>query len=100
THRAHRARRGLPRRPCRTPSARGGGPPMSTMHPPAAATGTVTAAPLTAAEILARCRTLVHPGLTAAVERLHPWPAEMAAFSFGWCDVGGRPTPGPGGKGV
>lgn len=61
-------------------------------------------APATAPQILARCRELVRPALTAAVERMHPWPAEMAAFSFGWSEVGGRPVPGPGagshGKGV
>ncbi|GAA1503009.1 polyprenyl synthetase family protein [Streptomyces albidochromogenes] len=53
----------------------------------------------TAPEILARCRALVRPALTQAVRRLHPWPAEMAAFSLGWSEVGGRPVPGPGGAG-
>ncbi|OEJ23759.1 polyprenyl diphosphate synthase [Streptomyces agglomeratus] len=61
-------------------------------------------APATAPQILARCRELVRPALTVAVERMHPWPAEMAAFSFGWSEVGGAPVPGPGpgsrGKGV
>ncbi|MGX1885184.1 polyprenyl synthetase family protein [Streptomyces sp. NPDC055287] len=58
----------------------------------------------TAPEILARCRDLVRPALTQAVQRLHPWPAEMAAFSLGWSEVGGRFVPGPDagsqGKGV
>ncbi|WP_051338338.1 polyprenyl synthetase family protein [Streptomyces flavidovirens] len=49
----------------------------------------------TAPQILARCRDLVRPALTQAVRRLHPWPAEMAAFSLGWSEVGGRPVPGP-----
>ncbi|MFJ4580072.1 polyprenyl synthetase family protein [Streptomyces echinatus] len=49
---------------------------------------------------LARCRDLVRPRLREAVERLHPWTAEMAAYSFGWCEVGGAPAEAPGGKGV
>lgn len=51
-------------------------------------------------DILERCRELVRPALAGAVERLHPWPAEMAAYSFGWCEVGGAPTAGSAGKGV
>ncbi|WP_443040793.1 polyprenyl synthetase family protein [Streptomyces sp. AHA2] len=31
---------------------------------------------------------------------MHPWVAEMAAYSFGWCEVGGAPVAAPGGKGV
>ncbi|MFF3326223.1 polyprenyl synthetase family protein [Streptomyces sp. NPDC002889] len=54
----------------------------------------------TAPQILARCRDLVRPALTEAVQRLHPWPAEMAAYSLGWSDVDGRLTPGSQGKGV
>lgn len=50
--------------------------------------------------VLARCRELVRPRLREAVERLHPWVAEMAAYSFGWCEVGGAPATAPGGKGV
>jgi geranylgeranyl diphosphate synthase type I len=42
----------------------------------------------------------VRPRLREAVERLHPWVAEMAAYSFGWCEVGGAPAAAPGGKGV
>ncbi|MFF3483278.1 polyprenyl synthetase family protein [Streptomyces sp. NPDC002701] len=54
-----------------------------------------------AAELLARCRTLVRPALAEAVGRLHPWVGEMAAYSFGWCEPGGAPVSGPaGGKGL
>ncbi|MFB9734317.1 polyprenyl synthetase family protein [Streptomyces thermocoprophilus] len=56
--------------------------------------------PPTAVEVLERCRTLVRPALGAAVERLHPWVGEMAAYAFGWCEVGGAPAEAPGGKGV
>ncbi|MFB0614543.1 polyprenyl synthetase family protein [Streptomyces sp. AGS-58] len=49
---------------------------------------------------LTRCRELVRPALEDAVGRLHPWVAEMAAYSFGWCEVGGAPAAAPGGKGV
>ncbi|MDQ0793206.1 polyprenyl synthetase family protein [Streptomyces sp. B1I3] len=61
-----------------------------------------TAAPAeTAPRVLARCRDLVRPALSAAIGRLHPWPGEMAAFSLGWCAVGGAPTAGAfEGKGV
>ncbi|WAP59751.1 polyprenyl synthetase family protein [Streptomyces sp. S465] len=54
----------------------------------------------TAGDILVRCRDLVRPALAEAVGRLHPWLGEMAAYSFGWCDVGGTPAGGAGGKGV
>ncbi|MEU4261810.1 polyprenyl synthetase family protein [Streptomyces argenteolus] len=69
-----------------------------TQTSPAEAGSPHTAAtPLT----LARCRTLVRPALVDAVGRLHPWPGEMAAFSLGWCGVGGTPDPGGSqGKGV
>ncbi|MFH8662479.1 polyprenyl synthetase family protein [Streptomyces afghaniensis] len=50
--------------------------------------------------ILHRCRALVRPSLAEAVGRLHPWVGEMAAYSFGWCEVGGAPAVAPGGKGV
>jgi geranylgeranyl diphosphate synthase type I len=43
---------------------------------------------------------LVRPALVKSVERLHPWMGEMAAYSFGWCEVGGAPVAAPGGKGV
>ncbi|MFI5685112.1 polyprenyl synthetase family protein [Streptomyces sp. NPDC051636] len=57
-------------------------------------------APPSAPEVLDRCRELVRPELTEAVGRLHPWVGEMAAYSFGWCEVGGAPSVAPGGKGV
>ncbi|KOV64265.1 polyprenyl diphosphate synthase [Streptomyces sp. MMG1121] len=43
---------------------------------------------------------MVRPALERAVGGLHPWVAEMAAYSFGWCEVGGAPAAAPGGKGV
>lgn len=66
------------------------------------ATGTVEprTAPPGVPRTLRRCRELVHPSLVAAVERLHPWPAEMAAFSLGWSTANGTPLPGTRGKGV
>ncbi|MEW2259553.1 polyprenyl synthetase family protein [Streptomyces sp. NPDC047869] len=57
-------------------------------------------APPSAVGTLDRCRALVRPALAEAVGRLHPWVAEMAAYSFGWCEVGGAPAAAPGGKGV
>jgi geranylgeranyl diphosphate synthase type I len=57
-------------------------------------------APAAAPDVLLRCRELVRPALGEAVGRLHPWVAEMAAYSFGWCEVGGAPAAAPGGKGV
>ncbi|MBD0842917.1 polyprenyl synthetase family protein [Streptomyces sp. TRM68416] len=59
-----------------------------------------SAAPATAHHVLDRCRTLVRPALQQAVGRLHPWVGEMAAYSFGWCEVGGAPATGSSGKGV
>ncbi|MET7684966.1 polyprenyl synthetase family protein [Streptomyces sp. NPDC005423] len=53
-----------------------------------------------APQVLDRCRELVRPALEEAVGRLHPWTGEMAAYSFGWCEVGGAPAAAPGGKGV
>ncbi|MFJ1735198.1 polyprenyl synthetase family protein [Streptomyces sp. NPDC088254] len=58
------------------------------------------AAPTVPASILDRCRTLVRPALTEAVGRLHPWVGEMAAYSLGWCEVGGAPAAASGGKGL
>ncbi|MFI8003056.1 polyprenyl synthetase family protein [Streptomyces sp. NPDC086010] len=67
--------------------------PSDTAPPAAAGTG--------AARTLARCRGLVRPSLSAAIGRLHPWTAEMAAFSLGWCEAGGTPrVPSAEGKGV
>ncbi|WP_413099149.1 polyprenyl synthetase family protein [Streptomyces sp. Inha503] len=70
---------------------------MTTTFPELLGAGETTA---TAGEILGRCRELVRPALADTVGRLHPWVAEMAAYSFGWCDVGGTPAEGSGGKGV
>ncbi|MER6566002.1 polyprenyl synthetase family protein [Streptomyces sp. NPDC001093] len=61
---------------------------------------TAVQAPLSAPEVLLRCRELTDPALRGAVGRLHPWVAEMAGYSFGWCEVGGAPAAAPGGKGV
>nr|WP_237519638.1 polyprenyl synthetase family protein [Streptomyces sp. HUCO-GS316] len=57
-------------------------------------------APLDTPQVLDRCRALVRPALRDAVARLHPWVGEMAAYSFGWCEVGGAPARASGGKGV
>jgi geranylgeranyl diphosphate synthase type I len=57
-------------------------------------------APVHALQVLDRCRALVRPALAEAVGRLHPWVGEMAAYSFGWCEVGGAPAAASGGKGV
>ncbi|WP_404815929.1 polyprenyl synthetase family protein [Streptomyces thermolineatus] len=52
-------------------------------------------------DVLGRCRALVRPALADAVAQLHPWTGEMAAYAFGWCDVGGAPASGASeGKGV
>ncbi|MGW1747349.1 polyprenyl synthetase family protein [Streptomyces sp. NPDC002092] len=57
-------------------------------------------APAEPPQVLVRCRELVRPALVEAVGRMHPWVGEMAAYSFGWCEVGGKPTGASGGKGV
>ncbi|MFF8828344.1 polyprenyl synthetase family protein [Streptomyces sp. NPDC015131] len=49
---------------------------------------------------LARCRALVEPELRARVAGMHAWPAEMAAYSFGWRERDGSPRAGSSGKGV
>lgn len=77
----------------------------TTVSAPAGAAATSDTGPPEAAasapRVLARCRDLVRPSLSAAIERLHPWPGEMAAFSLGWCEVGGAPADGSfEGKGV
>ncbi|WP_199921385.1 polyprenyl synthetase family protein [Streptomyces bicolor] len=51
-------------------------------------------------QVLDRCRALVRPALRDAVGRMHPWVGEMAAYSFGWCEVGGASAAASGGKGV
>jgi geranylgeranyl diphosphate synthase type I len=57
-------------------------------------------APADARQVLDRCRALTLPALREAVGRTHPWVGEMAAYSFGWCEVGGAPAGASGGKGV
>ncbi|MFE4019626.1 polyprenyl synthetase family protein [Streptomyces sp. NPDC059101] len=51
-------------------------------------------------QTLTRCRELVQPALVEAVERLHPWLAEMAAHSLGWTRTQDGFAPGSQGKGV
>lgn len=67
---------------------------------PAHRTASSAHPPADARQVLDRCRALVRPALRDAVERMHPWVAEMAAYSFGWCEVGGAPAAASGGKGV
>ncbi|MDX2757034.1 polyprenyl synthetase family protein [Streptomyces europaeiscabiei] len=59
-------------------------------------------APVDVPLVLGRCREMVRPALLEAVGRTHLWVGEMAAYSFGWCEVGGAPAPtaASGGKGV
>lgn len=64
------------------------------------ATPATTTRSADAHQVLERCRALVRPALAEAVGRLHPWVGEMAAYSFGWCEVGGAPAVASGGKGV
>ncbi|MER7572473.1 polyprenyl synthetase family protein [Streptomyces sp. NPDC126514] len=59
-----------------------------------------SSASLSGLHVLDRCREVVRPALVQAVGRLHPWVGEMAAYSFGWCEVGGTPVAASGGKGV
>jgi geranylgeranyl diphosphate synthase type I len=61
---------------------------------------TTVQAPADVHQVLARCREAVRPALAEAVGRMHPWVGEMAAYSFGWCEVGGAPVAASGGKGV
>ncbi|MYV41101.1 polyprenyl synthetase family protein, partial [Streptomyces sp. SID1328] len=50
---------------------------------------------ISADQVLSSTRELVGPALREAVAGLHPWLAEMAAYSFGW-----REGAKAGGKGV
>jgi geranylgeranyl diphosphate synthase type I len=50
--------------------------------------------------VLERARDLTVPALRAAVQRLHPAIARVAAYHLGWVDAGGRPVAGNGGKAV
>ncbi|MGV3647425.1 polyprenyl synthetase family protein [Streptomyces antibioticus] len=74
---------------------------MTPLDAPVRAAGTTEeVAPGDALRLLTRCRALVRPALAEAVGRLHPWVGEMAAYSFGWCEAGGAPAAGSGGKGL
>ena len=50
--------------------------------------------------VLDRARVLSAPRLRAAIERLEPSIAKVAAYHLGWVDVEGRPVAGNGGKAV
>jgi geranylgeranyl diphosphate synthase, type I len=43
---------------------------------------------------------MVEPAIREAIGRLHPWPGQMAAFSFGWVEPDGAPRQVQGGKGL
>ena len=50
---------------------------------------------------LARIRTLVHPALRAAVDRLEDDTMRLiASYQLGWCDKDGTPVAGGGGKAI
>ena len=51
-------------------------------------------------DVLSRARDQVHPAMVAAVERLNPEMARIAAYHLGWSDEHGAPTARGGGKGV
>ena len=51
-----------------------------------------------ATDALGEARTLVEPGLRAAVARLDPHLGRVAAYHFGWCDPQGNPARGNSGK--
>ncbi|MFD7246954.1 polyprenyl synthetase family protein [Streptomyces massasporeus] len=69
-------------------------------EPGALTAGTLAAGADGVPRVLDRCRALVRPALEEAIGRMHPWIGEMAAYSFGWCEVGGAPSVASGGKGV
>lgn len=71
----------------------------ATVGPAATANRTGTARP-DAAPILRRCRDLTAPALTEAVDRLHPWVAEMARYAMGLREAGGVGAGPSRGKGV
>jgi geranylgeranyl diphosphate synthase, type I len=50
--------------------------------------------------VLDRARVLTTPALRAAIDRLEPSIAKVAAYHLGWVDVDGRPVAGNGGKAV
>lgn len=74
----------------------------SAVRAPSAArqAGASVPAPVDARRVLDRCHALVRPALREAVGRTHPWVGEMAAYTFGWCEVGGAPATASGGKGL
>jgi geranylgeranyl diphosphate synthase type I len=51
-------------------------------------------------DILERSREAIAPALSAAVERLAPEIAHIAAYHLGWQDAEGRPANSPAGKGI
>ena len=53
---------------------------------------------ITMASSLQRTRDIVLPCLRAAVDRMDPTSAAIAAYHFGWTDVDGRPLDGGAGK--
>ncbi|MFJ4277290.1 polyprenyl synthetase family protein [Streptomyces massasporeus] len=92
-------------RPARQDAAHGAPAAARQGDPDALTRGALTAGAPAAGfddvpRVLERCRALVRPALEEAVGRLHPWVGEMAAYSFGWCEVGGAPALASGGKGV
>ncbi|AXE83563.1 polyprenyl synthetase family protein [Streptomyces sp. Go-475] len=100
---AQRPHPNAPGGPTPARSARQGAATAARSLPPAAPHGDrpgPAADSADASQVLDRCRALVRPALVEAVGQLHPWVAEMAAYSFGWCEVGGAPAVAPGGKGV
>ena len=50
--------------------------------------------------VLERARDLTAPALRAAVDRLEPSIAHVAAYHLGWVDAAGQPVAGNGGKAV
>ncbi|MFE2821509.1 polyprenyl synthetase family protein [Streptomyces sp. NPDC059271] len=85
--------------------------PATATTPPVSAAATVAASPAAtgprtgtappdAPSILRRCRDLVAPALTDAIDGLHPWVAEMARYTLGLREAAGAGA-GPGrGKGI
>jgi geranylgeranyl diphosphate synthase, type I len=53
-----------------------------------------------AVDALNSARTLVEPGLRAAVARLDPHLALVSSYHFGWCDPQGNPTSANAGKAI
>jgi geranylgeranyl diphosphate synthase type I len=51
-------------------------------------------------DVLARCRSAIHPATVAAIDRLAPEVRQVASYHLGWTDRAGHPIDGPAGKGV